>query len=92
MHVQLLAISSAAIHDHRHNDELVLCDKVADASLILGRLVAAVCCHVELERRYERQGKEEQQAAVQLQQAYHGDKGVQRSPTKRQRTKSPSPS
>jgi len=58
VHVQLLAISFAAIHDHRHDDELVLCDKVPDAPFVLRRLVAVVRYHVELERRYERQGKE----------------------------------
>ena len=39
MHVDLLSITSVSVQDRRDDHELVLCNKVTDASLILGSVV-----------------------------------------------------
>jgi hypothetical protein len=47
VHVQCLTITSASTDCRSHNDQLVLCDKVPNASLFARRLVARVGLNVE---------------------------------------------
>ena len=49
VHVQCLAITSASTDRRSHNDQLVLCDKVPNASLFACRFVARVGLNVEFE-------------------------------------------
>jgi hypothetical protein len=49
MHVQYLSITSVARYSGGDNDELVLCDEIADAAFFAGRFVARVGLDVELE-------------------------------------------
>jgi hypothetical protein len=47
VHVQCLTITPASTDCRSHNDQLVLCDKVPNASLFARRLVARVGLNVE---------------------------------------------
>ena len=47
VHVQSLAITSASTNSRSNNDQLVLCNKVPNASLFARRLVARVGLNVE---------------------------------------------
>jgi len=49
VHVQCLAITPASTDCRSHNDQLVLCDKVPNASLLARRLVTRVGLDVEFE-------------------------------------------
>ena len=49
MHVQCLTITPASADRRSHNDQLVFCDKVPNASLFARRLVAGVGLDVEFE-------------------------------------------
>lgn len=60
MHVHRLPIAAVSIQDRCHNDELVLCNKVPDAALMLGRFVAVYGVEVEFEGGGE--GRKEQQS------------------------------
>lgn len=72
VHVQLLAITLGAVGNGGDDDELVLHDEVADASLFAGRLVAGVGFDVELEGGNGGQADEEEQAAQGSEQHLHG--------------------
>ena len=49
MHVHRLAVATVAVKNGRDDDELLFGNKVADASLVLGGLVAVYGVEVELE-------------------------------------------
>lgn len=49
MHVDLLAITPVSVQDCCDDHELVLCDKVTDASLVLGSIVRRDGVEVEFE-------------------------------------------
>lgn len=57
VHVQCLTITPASTDCRSHNDQLVLCDKVPNASLFARRLVARVGLNVEFQSCNE--GQEE---------------------------------
>lgn len=51
MHVNPLPIASRAIHVHRDNNKLFLCDKIPYASLVLGCLVRLDGVEIEFQGR-----------------------------------------
>lgn len=53
--VQDLAISSVSADGCRHDDKLVLCDKVANAAFLAGRLCSGMGLDVEFEGEAEGQ-------------------------------------
>lgn len=61
MHVQHLAITSVAADGSRHDDQLVLCHKVADAAFLARRLGSRMCLDLELEGQRGGQKRQEQQ-------------------------------
>lgn len=60
MHVDRLSIAAVSVQNGRHNNKLVLCNKVPDAALVLGRLVAVYGMEVEFEGRGEGREEDEQ--------------------------------
>lgn len=72
MHVQAHAVAAPTVSDGGDDDQLVLHDEVADASLFAGRLVARVSLDVEFEGVSEGQADEEEQAAQSPEQHLHG--------------------
>lgn len=61
VHVQCLTITPASTNCRSHNDQLVLRDKVPDASLFARRLVARVGLDIEFESCNEGQEKGEKE-------------------------------
>ena len=49
VHVHRLSIAAVSVQISRHNDQLFLSNKVPDAALVLGRLVAVYGVEVEFE-------------------------------------------
>ena len=62
MHINPLSISPITIQNRRDDYQLLFCDKVAHASLVLGRIVRRDGVEVEFECSGE--GEEQQQYAA----------------------------
>ena len=62
MHINPLSITPISIQNRRDDYQLLLCNKVAHASLVLGRIVGGDGVEVEFECCGE--GKEEEQHAA----------------------------
>jgi hypothetical protein len=72
VHVQLLTISPVAVDNGGDDDELVLCDEVPHAALVLLRFVAVVGLHVQLEGgSIAHEGNEQQQKAAEPRDSIH---------------------
>lgn len=61
MHIDLLAVAPVAVQNCCDNNELLLCDKVADASLVLGCVVRRDRVQVEFQGGDERRDDSDQQ-------------------------------
>lgn len=75
MHIDSLSIAPISIHVHRHNNQLLFCDKVANASLVLGGLVLVHGMQIEFEGRGEGDG-EKKHVAEQPRYSVHGEEIV----------------
>lgn len=62
MHINPLSVSSVTVQDSRDNNQLLLGDKVSNASLVPGRLALGNGMKVELEGRGEGNDGEQQPA------------------------------
>lgn len=60
--VQHLTVSSVSADGCRHNDKLVLCDKVADAAFLARRLCSGMRLDVEFEGEAEGQQCQQEQS------------------------------
>jgi hypothetical protein len=61
VHVQCLSIASASARSRCYHDQLILSNKVTNASLFACRLVARVGLDVEFERCHEGQDESEEE-------------------------------
>src|ERR1700753_4249731 len=65
MHVNHLSITPMSVNNSRDDDQLILCDKISNASLLALRFVSRMSDYIKFEGRCERSAEKEKKVGDQ---------------------------